>query len=79
MAKPSNVSRLVWHFWGLCDLRDESLQWLTDRGLPMTAILPLNRLPLFLGAAEYACKASIWQAPVMVLDQLEFEAQSWFN
>lgn len=79
MAKPSNVSWLTWQFWGFCDLRAEILQCLTDKGLPMTAILPLAKLPLFLGAAEYACKASIWQAPAMVLGQLELDARKWFD
>ena len=77
--RPSHVSWLTWQLWGLEDLRNEALLVLTDNGLPMTAILPLEKLPLFLGAAEYACKLSVWEAPLMVLSQLEHDARNWFE
>lgn len=79
MTRPAHVSWLTWQVWGLRDLRDSALCRLQSAGVPALALVPLSRVPQFLGMAEYACKMELHQAPLMVLDQAEREATRWLD
>ena len=79
MTRPAHVSWLTWQAWGLQDLRDDALGWLQDHGVAPLALVPITKLPDLLGRAEYACKFEWHQAPLFVLEQVNYEARRWLD
>jgi hypothetical protein len=78
---PSPLQRLAEWAKGLSlqELRWDAVGALLDAGVPALSLVPLQRLPLLIGGAEYALKTPWIEAPLAVLAAAEDDARRWLD
>lgn len=80
-AAPSLLQRLTDWASGLdlSGLRWEAIGAMLNAGVPALTLVPIGRLPLLIGGAEYALKTPWPEAPLAVLAAAEDDARRWLD